>query len=268
MTPTLKAFAVRFTAAMDVVAAATAPAQGDTLPQHIAAIRMGSDGRLHALAHGTTSGGGVALMHLRLLAETLELESATLYPRASGYRLHRGRAISGGVSVAAATKPHAQGGFQPLLITGRDAGLQEIELPMPEPLAGLPTAINVSTASIPTATAAAGGRAVFAANLSADSGAAVGFHIAAVQLETQAGAGDHVDTRFANQGAGGFRFTTQNGACWGPQSLGNISSWGASTALVGMAPPGCDVGIEHPLVARINSEPILFGDSFDRSQDG
>ncbi len=262
MAPTLRGFAVRFNAAMTQANVATAPTSAEANPQHLAAARIGGDGRIHALAHGTGSGGLPALLLLRLNSTTLQLDSATAYSRPFNFRLHRGRSISGTTMVAAGSQPHAQGGGQPLLLVAHDSGVQELALPQPEALGGLPTQINITTAALPTATAAAGGRAIFAANLQADNGAAIGFYVAVIRPLPDPSEYE-VDTRFGNHGSGAFRYTG-NGGCWGSQGLGNISSWGNATALVAATSPSCDIGVEHPLIARIDTHPNpLLGDSFE-----
>lgn len=259
--PTLRGFAVRFNAAMTQATAASAPASAEASPQHLAALRVGGDGLIHALAHGT-SGGTSAVLLLHLNSTTLQLDSATAYSRPAEFRVHRGRSISGTTMVAAGTQPFPQGGLQPLLLIARDSGVQEVALPRPEALGGLPTNINASTAALPTATAAAGGRAIFAANLETDGGAAVGFYVAVIRPEPDQSEFE-VDALFGNHGGGSFRYTG-NGGCWGSQGLGNISSWGNATALVAATSPSCDTGVEHPLIARIDTHPNpLLGDSFE-----
>ncbi|MBK6729264.1 MAG: hypothetical protein IPG63_19090 [Xanthomonadales bacterium] len=255
-------FAARFNAAMTWASAAATPTSAEANPQHLAAARVGGDGRIHALAHGTSSGGVPALLLLRLNSTTLQLDSATAYSRPADFRVHRGRSISGTTMVAAGSQPLAQGGGQPLLLVAHDSGVQELALPLPEALGGLPTNINASTAALPTATAAAGGRAIFAANLEADNGAAIGFYVAVIRPLPDPSEYE-VDTRFGNHGGGSFRYTG-NGGCWGSQGLGNISSWGNATALVATTSPTCNSGVEHPLIARIDTHPNpLLSDSFE-----
>ncbi|MBI2396425.1 MAG: hypothetical protein HYV17_01420 [Xanthomonadales bacterium] len=259
--PTLRGFVVRFNAAMTLATAAAAPSSAAASPQHLAALRVGGDGLIHALAHGTSAGTNAVLL-LRLNSTTLQLDSATAYSRPFNFRLHRGRSISGTTMVAAGTQPFPQGGPQPLLLIARDSGVQEVALPPPESLGGLPTTINASTAALPTATAAAGGRAIFAANLEADIGAAIGFYVAVIRPEPDQSEFE-VDTLFGNRGAATFRYVG-SGGCWAWQGLGNISSWGNATALVAATSPNCDSGVNHPLIARIDTHPNpLLGDSFE-----
>ncbi|HWT14505.1 MAG TPA: hypothetical protein VN581_01880 [Patescibacteria group bacterium] len=263
--PTRRAFVVRFNAAMTSAVLTGAPNRSGTDVEHIAVVRIGGDGRLHALAHGV-SDGIRSLLHLRLFADTLLLDTVAAFPRTTGfsYELHRGRTMGGGRMVAAGTRLASFGGTQPFLVIARDAGIQEITLPQPAPFGGLGAGIVSEGTGTPTATSALGDRAIYVANVDTEQGPYGGYYVAAVQLGDGAGVPDDIDLRFATQGSATFRYTTQNGNCWNAQRLGNISSWGATTAMVGSASPGCDSGTRQPLISRIDSDSnSILKDSFE-----
>jgi hypothetical protein len=256
-----RGFVLRLNAAMSQVTGAASPAAPGSTTEHIAVARVGGDGLIHVLGQGTAMFDPLFLAYLRLTPDTLQPDSGSTSSLPAGTRLHRGRNIGGGWMVAAATHPAAESGSVPELFVARDNVVRSLSLPMPQSLEGETATLDINTAALPTATGTIQGGVLFAASLRSDGGAVRGYYLARAVLDSNA-ASVVLDTEFGQGGAAQFRLRGPGG-CTFPQPFGNISSWGNATALVGTAPPGCDVGQHGLLAARIVSEPWLLRDSFE-----
>lgn len=159
------------------------------------------------------------------------------------FRLFKGRQIGGGLMVTAGLKNDSSAfGASPRMLIVRGDSVVDLALPPPPPLEGAavgPSGLDGSAA----ATGAVNNRAVFAMGLNTLSSGGAGYYAAAVQLGDGAGVPDVVDSRFASNGAGSFRYRPVPTSCAPDaapaQRFSSIASWGDTTLLVGSTAPDC-----------------------------
>lgn len=226
------------------------PAASGFSVQDLSTARLAADGDIRALAQGTTAQGptfGLLRLH-PLTLETLALSQLGT-PDGFDYRLYKGRQIGGGLMVAAALHgDNSAFGAHPALLVVRGDQVSELALPPPPTL----DQIAVGPSGSAAATGAVGNRAVFAMGLNSLSASGVGYYVAAVQLGDGAGVADAVDPRFAQNGAGSFRYRPAAGCTPGSapvQRFANLSSWGNATLLVGSSAPGCAPSAEGKVLS-------------------
>lgn len=262
-------FIVRTTAG-GAIDALSQPNAGGFSSRELTTARVGADGDIRALGGGEISGLPTWGL-LRLHPVTLQpiALSAGGVPDGSYYRVFKGRQIGGGVLVAAALRGNGSAfsaGPELLVVRGDDVDI--VALPTPPLLDGVavgPSGLDGSAA----ATGAVGNRAVFGMGLRSLSQASAGYYAAVVQLGNGAATPDIVDTRFANNGAGSFRYLPAPSSCgagtFPPQRFANLSSWGDATLLVGSTPPDCgQLSDSAMLGARLSTDgERLHRDGFE-----
>lgn len=246
------------------------PVSGGFNSRDLNAARVGADGDIRTLGTGSLNDG--------ITWGLLRLDPVTLQPislSSSGvadifeYRIHKGRQIGGGLMVAAGVKNDTSAfGVSPRLLIVRGDSVVDLPLPAPPALDGLAVGPNGLDGSA-AATGAVNNRAVFAMGLNSLSSASVGYYAAVVQLGDGGGVPDVVDSRFASNGAGSFRYRPLPTSC-APgvspsQRFSNIASWGDATMLVGSTAPDCIATLEGSvLTARLHTDgERLHRDGFE-----
>ncbi|MGE4073372.1 MAG: hypothetical protein AB7E72_19550 [Lysobacterales bacterium] len=228
-------------------------------PLELNAARVGNDGHLRVLGSGVTttgvSWGLLSLDPLTLAPTLLQTGSGDFFD----FRIFKGRAIGGGLMVAAALKNDGSAfGSSPKMLIVRDSAVTELALPAVPSLEGVaagPSGLSGSAA----ATGAVNNRAVFGMGLQTPNNALAGYYVSVVKLGNGAGVPDQVDVSFGQQGAASFRYRPTTSVCAPeqapPQRFANLSSWGETTLMVGSTVPDCGPAFESSILAvRLNTD--------------
>ncbi|MBK8067226.1 MAG: hypothetical protein IPK27_06265 [Rhodanobacteraceae bacterium] len=262
-------FIARLTAG-GAVDAITQPIVAGFTSRNLSTARVGADGDIRVLGDGTYEGGYTWGL-LRLDPASLQPIALSDHGVADIFPLafYKGRQIGGGLMVAAALQFDASPfGASPWLMVVRGDEVSEVALPAAPMADGVPLGPSGLPGSA-AATGAAGNRAVFAMGLRSLDQAIAGYYVAMVQLGDGAGTPDVVDTRFARDGAGSFRYRVSPTSCaptaTPPQRFANLSSWGDRTLLVGSVAPDCaPTGDGWMLSARLLTDgETLHRDGFE-----
>jgi hypothetical protein len=228
-------------------------------PIELNVARVGTDGNIRALGSGSTATGvtwGLLSLDPATLAPTLiNTGTADFFD----FRIFKGRQIGGGLMVAAALKnDNSAFGSSPKMLVVRGDAVAELALPAAPMLDGVAAGASGQSGSA-AATGAVNNRAVFGMGLQSLSSAGAGYYVAVVKLGDGAGIPDQVDTSYAQNGAGSFRYRPGNSVCAPdqapPQRFSNLSSWGTATLLVGSVSPDCVQTLDGSMIAaRLNTD--------------
>lgn len=265
-----RGFIARVSAVGAVVAIAQ-PVFGGFNAQEFNGAFVGADGDIRVLGSARTVAGTTWNL-LRLDPSSLQAVGllAAGTPVSGSYRVYRGRVIGSNLMVAAALRGDGSLlGQMPKMLVVRGDTVSEIALPPAPAISGQPMGLWDYPGGA-AATGAAGNRAVFVAGLRDGARTARGFYTAMVMLGNGTSIPDVVETSFGQNGASSFSHQPVNSNCAPsdapPQKLGNISTWGNSTVLLGYTKMGCPSSQSSYLFAArlLNVDPdVLHRNGFE-----